>query len=217
MGGMTFGLPTRSTRRHRRGITLVEAIIALVLVAGMITAALNTVAFTARSLRIRATMSKASMLAHRTMNEVFALAYQEPNATPQFGTEAGEPTRATWDDIDDYHMWTELSPTARDGAPIPGYTGWSVGVQVHKVSTIAPDVVSAFEVGLRRITVVVNAPSGESVILKALRSKHSGIDVKSSAEKTIIAGFAIKLSLRTDQDASVGQALLLNQIMDPDA
>jgi hypothetical protein len=63
----------------------------------------------------------ASRLARDLLEEISSRSYQDPDQTPVFGPETGETARATFDDCDDYHGYTEARGEAVNaaGAPYP--------------------------------------------------------------------------------------------------
>jgi hypothetical protein len=58
----------------------------------------------------------ASRLARDLLEEISARPFQDPDQTPVFGKEAGEATRAAFDDCDDYNGYAEAQGQARNGA-----------------------------------------------------------------------------------------------------
>lgn len=75
-------------------------------------------------------------LAQDLMTEILSQAFEDPQAAAgSFGKEAGETTRATFDDVDDYHNWSESPPTTRNATPLtgPDYSRFTRSVRVWNV------------------------------------------------------------------------------------
>lgn len=148
----------RITRRRRRGLSLIEATISMVVVAVMLVAAVHAIGGSA-AVQSRVTKrTVAPYLADGLMAEILAQSYQD-SASPVFGPEVsgGEsPTsRATWDDVDDYNGWSESPPQDKDGTAASDMTGWARAVAVTWVNTSDLTQTSATETGAKRITVTV--------------------------------------------------------------
>jgi type II secretory pathway pseudopilin PulG len=157
--------------RGRGGFTLVEAVISTVIVSVMFVAALNTVGAARLTQHKAALAGRGRMFASSLMQEILQQSYQEPGTTWVFGREAGESdtSRAAYDDVDDYHGWTESPPTAKDGAALPNSANWSRTVTVEWVDPLNSKQVSATETGAKRITVVVafrNVPQATAVAVR---------------------------------------------------
>lgn len=87
----------------RRGLTLVEAVIAMVILPVAVTAiALAVVAGQSQAVEAMR-QARANMLAEALMDEILALPYGDPDGDPQgLGPESGETSRALYDNSDDY-------------------------------------------------------------------------------------------------------------------
>jgi type II secretory pathway pseudopilin PulG len=114
-------------RCRRAGFTLIEAVISTVIVAVMFVAALNTVGAARVAQYKAALVGRGRMYAEALMTEILQQSYQEPGATYVFGREAGESEtiRTAYDDVDDYHGWTESPLAAQDGTALPNSANWS--------------------------------------------------------------------------------------------
>ena len=93
--------------RARQGMTLVECMVATVILAGVALAASLTLSTGAQHDRLADRASRSARLARDLMEEIRSKAYEDPNQTVQFGPEPGETTRSAFDDVDDYRGWTE--------------------------------------------------------------------------------------------------------------
>ena len=145
-----------SNFRRRAGFTLIEAAISTVIVAVMLVAALNTVGASCVAQHKAALIGRGRMFAESLMAEICLQSYQEAGPTWVFGRETGESdtVRTAYDDVDDYHGWTESSLTAKDGTALPNAADWSRTVTVEWVDSQSPKLVRTTETGAKRITVV---------------------------------------------------------------
>jgi len=145
-----------SNSRRQAGFTLIEAALSTAVVAIMFVTALNTVGAARMAQQRAALIGEGRMFAESLMAEICLQAYQEPGTTWVFGRETGESdtVRTAYDDVDDYHGWTETTLTAKDGSPLPNAVGWSRTVTVEWVDPTLPKQVKATESGAKRITVV---------------------------------------------------------------
>lgn len=155
--------PTRCGGPARRpagaaAFSMIEVAVSLVIVGGLMAAALNVVGAAVRTDQLTMDSARGLLLAEDLMAEIVLKAYSEPSGGTAIGTNAGEASatsRAAFDDVDDYHGWTETPCRLVDGTPIAGTTGWSRSVSVAWVSVAAPGTTSGSETGLKQITVEV--------------------------------------------------------------
>ncbi len=163
-----------SNSRGQTGFTLVEAAISTVIVSIMFVVALNTVG-TARVAQHKASLvGQGRMFAESLMAEILQQSYQEPGSTYVFGREAGESdtSRTAYDDVDDYHGWSESPPVAKDGTALPNSVNWSRTVTVEWVDPQQPKQVRGTETGAKRITVVAAFRSVPQATLVAVRTAY---------------------------------------------
>ena len=159
-------------RNALRAFTLVEAVVAMVIVAVMFVASLNTVGVSKITQHKAMLVCRGRMFAESLLAEIQTQAYQESGTNCVFGRETGEldTSRAAYDDVDDYHGWSESPPVAKDGAALPNATNWRRTVTVEWVDPLNPQQVSATETGAKRITVVAtfrDVPQATVVAVKA--------------------------------------------------
>ena len=117
---------------YPRGMTLMEALLAAVVMAMTAGAVIMPYAAGARCTLQNARQTLAVNLAQEMMEEILTLPFRDPE-----GDEAGETGRSTWDDIDDYHGCAEAAGDVRsfDGvvAEDPATVGLSRHVTVESV------------------------------------------------------------------------------------
>lgn len=99
----------------RRALTLIECLIALVILPLAVTAVAYAVtAGQAQSLESLRS-ARAAALADALMEEILSKSYSEPGGgNPPLGKDTGETTRPTFDDMDDYLDYSEPAGTLRD-------------------------------------------------------------------------------------------------------
>ena len=127
----------------RRGFTMAEAAVAMVIVSVLLVAALRATSASALTQYKTAEKATGLALAQGLMSDIIALPYQEPSGTPNFGLETGESAtnRANYDDVDDYNGWNQSPPQDKSGTVIPGLTGWTQIVAVAWVRNKLPKIV----------------------------------------------------------------------------
>jgi MSHA pilin protein MshD len=117
----------------RRGLTLIEGVVSMLIMSVLLVAALNTVGVSQISLKKMGDRSRGVLLAQQLMAEILRQDYEEPDDVPGFGREASEDSaggRARYDDVDDYNGWTAMPPEYKDGSEIPNLPGWRRKVAV---------------------------------------------------------------------------------------
>ncbi len=164
-----------ATVPHRRGaLTLVEALVSILVVSGMLVAALNSVGAAKRSELLLVERERALALARGLMAEILQQAYADPDNGPgSFGIGAGESTgtRSLFDDVDDYDGWTASPPQNKDGSVIPGCTGYEQRVAVAWVSPTQLTTPSVNNTGMKRIEVTIRRNGKPIITLTAFRSQ----------------------------------------------
>lgn len=144
---------------RRRGFTLVEAVVSLLIVSTLFAAAMQAAATATRIQAVAARQSQAAALASSLLSEILQAGYSQPGSTT-LGRDSGETSSsmANFNDVDDYDGWIESPPQDRDGVALPGAAGYTRTVAVVWVTLADPRVVSATDSGLKRITVTVAGP-----------------------------------------------------------
>ncbi len=190
-----FPLPTRN-QRHRRGFTLIEAVLSALIVAVAMVPALRMLGSTAVDRRAHADLARGMALAQSLMGEIVQCKYSTGSVVTA--------SRTTWTELSDYSGFSESPPTSRDGTVIPGYTGWTRSASVSFVTLLAPDTTSAIDTGLRKIIVTVTSPDGKVYTLSALRSSGGICDRTASASATFPSAVTISLQSSTGDSVSAG-------------
>jgi len=152
-------MPHLALRETCRGVTLVEAVIATLIVA-LLGAALGsageTITATAREAERSARVSELGL---GLLHEIAALPFDDPTSGgATFGPESGEwsgDSRAAFDDVDDYNVWTGgQALQQKDGTPI-ALAPYTRRVTIAYVTAGGAAVVSGASTHYKQITVTV--------------------------------------------------------------
>ena len=152
-----------------RGFTLAEAAISIVLVSGLLVAALNATGAVKLGQHNTLTRGRAHLLAEDLMAEIMRQSYADPESVgfvdlkdpsiipSELNIDPGESngSRIDYDDVDDYHAWTASPPEQKDGTTILNLAGWARRVSIERLDPATRSLAPASELGLKRITVSV--------------------------------------------------------------
>jgi MSHA pilin protein MshD len=161
---------------HREsGVTLVELVITIVIISVAIAGVVGAFSLIVGRSADPLNQSRAVELAQLYMDEIITKKYDD--STPEggmpkadgpglcnLGPEGGE-SRATFDDVDDYHELSNQPPAGADGS-LNGYSGFSVSVTISCDGTA---------LGLdnddgKRIDLAISAPGGQNFSFSAYRA-----------------------------------------------
>ncbi|MCC6322030.1 MAG: type II secretion system protein [Phycisphaerales bacterium] len=188
----------RSTStRTRRGFTLVEAAVSIVIVGVMLTAAISMLGSSARTRRQTALWREGESIARALMAEVQQSGYGATSGLLSVVAIPQGADRTRWRTVDEYNGLTEGPPTDRTGAPLPGYPAWRRSVQIERVDPTNPGGAGRAingDTGLKRITVVVVAPGGQRTTLVALRSRWGLVESGGRLPGVVLAGLNIGIA-----------------------
>lgn len=141
-------------RRIQRAFTLVEVLIASAIIAFAV-AAISQAVVSAQMQTYEALHDLRGMsLAESLVEEAIALPYADPEGASTPGPESGETTRALFDNVDDFHGFTEATGTLTDVAGVAYPTTFS---QFSRTTTVAygPLTIAGFTQSLNGLTVTV--------------------------------------------------------------
>lgn len=158
----------------RRGFSIIEVVISMLIIGGLMVAAMGAVGAAAATDRLTMDTARACLLAEELLTEILLKAYSEPDGASGLGKDSGEAsggTRALFDDVDDFDGWVETPVRQADGTAVPGTTGWERRVEVVWVSASDPAKQSPTETGVKRITVEVRRDGRPLARLTALRTR----------------------------------------------
>lgn len=173
--------------RARAGFTLVELVIAIV-VLGVSLVVISTLIFPqARNSTEQVFQARAIELSNSLINEVMARGFDENSnisggalrcgeftqpactAPANFGPDGGE-TRPDFDDVDDYHLLHLSEPSIESALGTnftDEYIGFSYAIEVC-YATIQGDCVNAIQ-DIKRIKVTIETPNNGTVVMSSLR------------------------------------------------
>ena len=176
----------------RRGFTLIEASACVVVVGVMLAAATQAIGAAAKARLLQQEQARGESLARQLLGEIRQARYRDPNTSSnRNGAETGETSRSQYNDVDDFDGYADQPPKARDGTPVPGFTGWKRKVQVRWAdpANLANNVANSAgnDTGLKKITVTVTSPTGRTTTLSALRQQGSVYDRQQTATATYVS------------------------------
>ncbi|MDF0751286.1 type II secretion system GspH family protein [Marinobacter sp. 71-i] len=159
--------------RLHRGATLVELVMTIVIISVAIAGVVGAFALITGRSADPLNQTRAVELAQLYMDEIISKKYDD--ATRQGGTpkysgncdikvESGE-TRASYDDVDDYHNTVNEPPESAESA-LSGYSGFAVNITV----ACAGDEVGLPVSEAKRIDLAITAPGGQAFSFSAYRA-----------------------------------------------
>jgi type II secretory pathway pseudopilin PulG len=152
-------------RRKRRGVTLLEVIVSLILVSTIILVSITASANLMKHKSVSMESVRGHELAFQILDEVTAVGFADADEDERtFGREPSETAtnRSDFDDIDDYHNYVSSPPAHRDGTPIAGLANWSFSVTIVPAQATSNGIVTTDDptAPLKLVTVTYVAPSG---------------------------------------------------------
>jgi MSHA pilin protein MshD len=154
---------SRTSRVRRHGFSYVEVLVSTLIVGGMMVTAMNLLGSVVKSRTASGNYARAALLAQQMTSEITGVSYIDASS-PSFGPEVGESTgnRSLFDDVDDYHGWTESPLRTRDNVTIANTTGWTRSISVAWVDPTLPSTTVGTDQGVKRITVTIQR-SGQTL------------------------------------------------------
>lgn len=154
----------------RRGFSIVEATLAVLLIGGAMVAAMNVAITASRANGAATQRRKAETLAHTLLAEVLAL--------PAAGTDSTNATGGArlnnFDHLQDFDGFRESPPTTIDGRSriLPGWA-WSVTLATRGSDTIAAQ---SMNLRMYQVTATVELPDGTTVSVQGLRGNSTSVE-----------------------------------------
>ena len=145
-------------RRYERGVTLIELVISIVIVAIAVTAVLGTLTFAARG-------SADAMI--RNQSVAIASSYLEEILLKNFAANGVEASRDLFDDVSDYNGLTDVGARDQFGNAIAGLEQYTVTVSVG-----AGTLGSAPAADVKRIDINVQHATGVIVAISGYRTDY---------------------------------------------
>jgi len=159
--------------RAAAAFSLVESLISVVLVGGLLVAALNTVGSAALGRGQMTDAARGMLLAQQLVAEILRQPYDEPIDTPVFGREGAElaDDRTLYDDVDDYYDWSASPPEYNDGTALANLIGWTRGVEVVWGDPADPMKSLSYDASIKRITVTILRGDKQVASITATRTR----------------------------------------------
>ena len=151
----------RSIRSH--GFTLAEVLIASTILSFATLALVQAVTAGQSKTLDALTRARADALAEVLLEEVLSKPYADPEGAATIGPDAGEAARSTFDNVDDYHGYSESAGTLADHAAVAyptAYQGFDRAVTVVAV-TNSVAALGGDHTGMQ-VTVTVTGPGGRT-------------------------------------------------------
>ena len=136
---------------RQTGITLIELIIAIVIIAIALSGVLSVINLTASHSADPVVQQQAVNLAQAYLEEILLQNYSDPD-----GTNVGE-TRASFDNVNDYHNLNDSGAQDQTGALINTLSAYTIGV------TVADKTVSGLNA--KQVTVTAAGPGVSGITL----------------------------------------------------
>lgn len=147
--------------RNQGGMTLIEVVIAIVVIAIAVSAVLGVLARNVGASADAMIVSQGITIAEAYLEEISLKAFADPDGAD------GEIGRASFDDVDDYDGLVDAGAADQFGNPIPELAGYTVSVAVDASSTL-PGVGAA---DVYRIDVRVQFASSVDYTLSGYRTR----------------------------------------------
>jgi MSHA pilin protein MshD len=151
----------RMGSRHR-GVTLVELVVAITIVAIAVTTILGAFAAIATRSADAMMQQQAVAIAESYLSEILQRWVVDPNGTP---TNTG---RASWDLVDQYNGLLDVGAHDQFGNLITSLTSYTVNVSTSQSSALSGVPAAA----ARRVDITVSYPRGASVTLSGYRTRY---------------------------------------------
>lgn len=142
-----------------RGVTLVELIVTIVVIAAAVSGVIALTSTTATRSADTMVQVQAVVIGESYLNEIL----QKP-----FGSDCGPCTRLQMDKVGDYNGLLDVGVHDATGTPVASLAGYNVRVSVVNSALGAGPAVAAPQSEL--VTVTVTAPNGRSIALSGYRT-----------------------------------------------
>jgi MSHA pilin protein MshD len=198
-------------RITHRGLTLIETVISVCIMVVMIVMALGTFISVVKIRRTADLRLQGTGLANQLMAEIVQNSYRDPAGGTGLGPDAGETTRANYDDVDDYNNYLETTLAYKDGTAISGLSGWTRQVTVAWADPTSLAIAGS-ETNLKLITVTVTDPQGVKTVITSLRSATGAFDQSPGHSVTAVRWVGVELQSGTDSKAKLASGTSVSAI-----
>ena len=156
-----------------RGFTLVEVILAIVIVAIALTSVLSVFVVTARHSADPMVTQQAEFIAEAYLEEILRQKFVDPDTDLVCtGTATGE-SRATYDNVCDYDTLTDSPPKNEFGASLTDLSAYSVSVTVSNSGVTLNNINNTGALRVLRVDVTVTGPNSTSITLSGYRTNYN--------------------------------------------
>jgi MSHA pilin protein MshD len=150
--------------RHRhRGVTLIELVVAITIVAIAVTTILGAFAAVATRSADAMMQQQAIAIAESYLSEIMQRWVVDPNPSTPPNT-----GRASWDLVDQYNGLVDVGAHDQFGNPTPSLSSYTVSVITSQSSALA----GVPAVAARRVDITVSYPPSASVTLSGYRTRY---------------------------------------------
>jgi MSHA pilin protein MshD len=151
-------------RSRHQGVTLVELVVAITIVAIAVTTILGAFAAVATRSADAMMQQQAIAIAESYLSEILQRWVVDPNPTTPPNT-----GRASWDLVDQYNGLVDVGAHDQFGNAIASLNSYTVSVGTSQSSAFSPGVPAA---AARRVDITVSYPPGASVTLSGYRTSY---------------------------------------------
>ncbi len=189
----------RNNSRFRHGSTMIEVVIATLLSGVVIVGALNVMGGATKTRVVIATSMEGPALANELLAEIMSQSYEDPEApgTGGFfgvGKESGETSRSTFDDVDDYLMYSESPPLDSNDLPMAQYPGWTRSVS-WTYGKRSDGSFSFMPAGLTKVIVTVTSPEGAITRRYGFRWKEGALEQTPAIDTEMVTWVGAELQI----------------------
>jgi MSHA pilin protein MshD len=147
--------------RHARGMTLIELLVTIAIVAFVMTSVVGALASNSMQSAHRMVRQQATAIASAYLEEIMQRPVTDPNPAPEAG-------RADFDNVDDYNGINSALITDQQGLLVPNLDDYRVTVQTAQGNLTG---IPAAQVRLINVT-VTHLGSGITVFMSGYRTNH---------------------------------------------
>ena len=156
-------------KRRARGFTLIEVIIAIVIVGISLTAVMSVFIVTAQHSADPMARQQAQMIAEAYLDEILLKRFYDPDSNSVCPGPEG--SRSAFDNVCDYNGLSQ-APTDQTGAAISALSAYNVAVTVDSGSVDLNGVNNSGVTRVLLVTVTVTGPNNTSVTLASYRTNY---------------------------------------------
>lgn len=167
----------RGMRRGQRGVTLVELVISIVVIAIALVGVMLLASNTTRHSADPMIQHQAVAIAEAYLEEVMLLPFDElaasGTAEGPLGIDAGETARGLYDDVNDYLGHTDVGARGltNPAVVIPGLDQYTVTVDVQNNGNLGAGALAVPNGSAELVTVRVSHSAGVNVVLAGYRTR----------------------------------------------